>query len=342
MGKLKVLFARVCSGSFKRMFMYIDEIKKESGNSKLFTFADMMWCIARYGIGYLEYRVFGFCYLRGSKIRKTYIKMADNLLMVKKLNNSEYTHFLSDKLDFNNRFQKYLGRDFIDLHNATADDLKSFLQDKGVVFCKAVSSFGGQGIEKVNVSDIDDVTQFYNECVRKGQYNIEEAVIQHSELSRLNPSSINTLRIVTICKDGCVHHMYTLIRIGKGNSCVDNISSGGMYAPVDENGVITKPAFCDKTGKLYEIHPDTKTSIVGFRVPMFDKAVQICKEAALSIPEMGYVGWDVAMTENGPVFIEGNEMPGYDMCQNYYHIGDNKSGLKPKFEEILGKDFFKR
>lgn len=342
MGKLKVLFARVCSGSFKRMFMYINEIKKESGNNRAYTFADMIWCIARYGIGYLEYRVFGFCYLRGSKIRRSYINMADNLLMVNKLNNGEYTHYLSDKLDFNNRFKQYLGRAFINLNSATADDLKRFLHGRDVIFCKAVSSFGGQGIERVEVSSIEDINKLYESCKKRGQYIIEEAVVQHSMMSRLNPSSINTLRIVTICKDNKVHHMYTLIRIGKGNSCVDNISSGGMYAPVDDSGTIFKPAFCDKTGMLYEAHPDTGTKIIGFKIPFYDEALEMCRQAALSIPQMGYVGWDVAITENGPVFIEGNEMPGYDMCQNYYHISDNKSGLKPKFEEVLGKGFFKR
>lgn len=342
MKKLKVFFARVCSGSFKRMFMYINGIKAECGKNRLVTFVDMIWCILRYGIGYLEYRVFGFCYLKGKKTRKTFITMADNLTMVKKLNDSEYCHYLSNKLDFNNRFKSYLGRDFIDLNSASVEDFEKFLQGKDVVFCKRISDFGGRGIEKVKTSEIKNTQEFYDACKKKGQLSVEEAIVQHSEMSRLFPTSINTLRIVTICKDGKAHHMYTLIRIGKGNSWVDNISSGGMYAPVNENGVICKPAFCDKTGKLYDRHPDTNTQIEGFEVPFYDKALEMCKQAALSIPQMGYVGWDVAITQNGPVFIEGNEMPGYDMCQNYYHLDDNKNGLKPKFKEILGKDFFKK
>ncbi len=52
-----------------------------------------------------------------------------------------------------------------------------------------------------------------------------------------------------------------------------------MYAPVDENGVIFKPAFCDKTGELYEIHPFTKTKLVGFRIPFYAQAVEMVFEA---------------------------------------------------------------
>ncbi len=123
--------------------------------------------------------------------------------------------------------------------------------------------------------------------------------------------------------------MYTLVRMGNGTKAVDNISSGGMYAPVDENGVIFKPAFCDKTGELYEIHPFTKTKLVGFQIPFYAQAVEMVFEAAQRVPQVGYVGWDVAMAEDGPLLIEGNTMPGYDMPQNYYHLRMKRRGFSP-------------
>lgn len=340
MNSIKVFFARVCSGSFKRMNMYIKEIKKESGQLSIVTFFDMLWCIFRYGIGYLEYRVFGFCYIKGSKKRLTFINMKDSLKMVSTLNSKEYTHFLSDKLDFNENFSEYLGRKFINLKTATKEEFFEFIDNCEVVFCKVTDNFGGQGIERVVVSEIDDKDEFYNSCIQKKQFDVEEAVVQNEKMSTLNPTSINTIRIVTIFANGEAHLMYSLLRIGNGKSCVDNISSGGMYVPVNEDGVIFRRAFCDKTGMLYDSHPVTNTEFIGFEIPMFKEAVQMCKDAAAQIPEVGYVGWDVAISTNGPVFIEGNEMPGYDMCQNYYHLDHNHIGIKPKFEQVLGKDFF--
>ena len=41
-----------------------------------------------------------------------------------------------------------------------------------------------------------------------------------------------------------------------------------------------------------------------------------------------------------PVLVEGNTLPCYDMVQNYGHL-EEKTGIKPRFEEIVGKDFFK-
>lgn len=58
---------------------------------------------------------------------------------------------------------------------------------------------------------------------------------------------------------------------------------------------------------------------------MFFEAVEMCKKAALVVPQVGYIGWDVAITPTRPVLVEGNTLPSYDMCQNYGHI-DNKTG----------------
>ena len=65
------------------------------------------------------------------------------------------------------------------------------------------------------------------------------------------------------------------------------------------------------------------------------------QKAALVYPKVAYIGWDVAITPEKPVLVEGNTLPSYDMVQNYGHI-DEKTGIKPRFEAILGKDFFKK
>lgn len=63
----------------------------------------------------------------------------------------------------------------------------------------------------------------------------------------------------------------------------------------------------------------------------------MCCRAAFVEPHMRYVGWDVAITPDGPVFVEGNNLPGYDMVQNSRHRDE---GVLPLFKAKLGDDIF--
>ena len=339
MTKIKTFFRRLFGGSFKRMFMNINTIHAETGKSRFVMFFDMIWCIFRYSLGYLDYRVFGFANIKG-KNRRTFMNMNDNLVISKKLNDRDYFPIFDNKAEFDERFREYIGRDFLDLTKHDADDLRAFCADKQTVFAKAVNQFGGQGITKEEITPDTDYDELYKRLCDNKQLLVEETLIQHEKMNLLSPSSINTIRMVTLLHDGEVHFMYALVRMSNGTNCVDNICSGGMYVSICDDGVIRKPAFCDATGKYYDRHPYTNTEFCGFEIPMFAEAVEMCKKAALVEPHVGYIGWDVAITPTRPVLVEGNTLPSYDMCQNYGHI-DNKTGVKPKFEAILGKGYFK-
>ena len=207
-----------------------------------------------------------------------------------------------------------------------------------VFFAKRLESFGGLGVKKFSIQG-RDTRELYDDLVSGGYILVEEAIVQHADMASLCSSSVNTIRMVTVLKDGETHFMYSLVRMGSGDSDVDNISSGGMYCPIDAEGRLSAPAFCDKTGLYYDKHPLSGTVFAGFEIPMYDSAVSIVKEAAHRVPEVRYVGWDVAITEKGPIFVEGNTFPGYDMCQNYGHLSGDKQGIKPRFREVLADEF---
>lgn len=333
MNKIKVLLERVKDASFDRMKMHIREIHKESGRPSVSIFLDMVWCIFRYGVGYLDYHVFGFAYVRGKKRRKTFMTMNDNLELVRRVNQAEYRCCFKNKLTFWTRFSDFTGRAYLNLEQADAAALETFAREHGTVFAKPADDFGGHGVRKITADAVADWNDLYRELQESGSILVEEQIVQHPEMNRLNPSCINTLRMVTLVKDGEAHLMYSLIRVGDGTRVVDNISSGGMYAPVWEDGKIAKPAFCDATGLYYEKHPVTETPFVGFAIPDYPQAVELVKKAALVVEQVKYVGWDVALSDKGPVLVEGNVIPGYDMCQNYHHLRDDKQGILEKFRQ---------
>ena len=333
--KIKVFFARVLSGSFKRMFRNIRLVHEETGRSSVYIFFDMIFSLFRYGTGYLDYMTFGFA-LIGKEKRRTFMTMNDNLALNKSLNRKEYRPLFENKLRFAETFRAYLNRETLNLQTASREDFKRFCQGRSSFFAKEAESFGGLGVKKYTLTAETDLDAVYSELMENKLHLIEETVVQHPEMSRLCPRSINTLRIVTLLdRDNVPHCAYVLLRVGNGKADVDNVTSGGMYTLVPKDGVLVFPAFCDKTASYYDVHPSTGIPFAGFRVPCFQEAVDLCLKAALEVPQMRYVGWDAAVSEKGPCLIEGNSFPGYDMPQNHRFHPDG-CGLKPLFLDILG------
>lgn len=336
--RIKTFLRRVRGMDIKRMWMLVSQTAEESERSRIVILLDMIWCAVYYGAGYLDYRVFGFAWIRKRQQRKTFMTMNHNLQLVRNVNDKAYDAIFTDKARFNERFGAYLGRGWIDLRSSDYDSFAAFIEGKKYVFAKVLDGFGGVGVERITVSEYDNLRDLYDRLLAKKQFVVEDKLAQHPEMDKLCATSINTLRITTVLAKGEAHVMYVLVRMGDGTKAVDNISSGGMYCRVGEDGVIHKPAFCDKTGQCYNVHPSTGTKLVGFQIPYFAQALEITKRAALEVPQIRYVGWDAAITPNGPVLIEGNTIPGYDMCQNYYHLPESGEGILPKFQAVFGEN----
>lgn len=327
--------ARVKSMSFKRMNMYINQIHENYGSNKLLTAADMCVCAAKRGIGYLDYTVFGFAKVKGAK-RDTFLTYNKNVALSSSANDPEYTPFFKDKLKFDETFSDFIKRDWLNLEKADEKQFEAFCKKHGTVFAKYPRSFGGQQIEKVETDENTDFSALYEKLKENGQVLIEEKIKQHHVMNELCPSSVNSIRIVTLRdKNGEVHYLYSLLRFGNGTKAVDNITSGGMYFLLGEDGKAASKAFCDKTGLFYTTHPMTGVDLLNFEVPMHKEAVELCKKAANVIPQVGYVGWDAAITEEGPLLIEGNVLPGYDMYQNY-NLSGKDTGILPTIHAIPG------
>ena len=111
--------------------------------------------------------------------------------------------------------------------------------------------------------------------LREGkQYLVEEFIVQHPDISRIYPLSVNTLRLVTISRGGKVRLVFSSMRIGNGKR-VDNLNSGGMAVLVDEEtGKICTPG-ADKDGKAYFQHPMTGVDLIGCEIPMYREAVDL-------------------------------------------------------------------
>ena len=329
MGKIKYILKRLKEMDKKAMFEKIDSIHKKTGKSKIYLLYDMQKCARKYGAGYMDYDLFEMYNLNKDQ-RDTYITRGRNNEIVRKYNNKEYFHIFENKDEFNTLFKDYIKRDWIKVKDTPKEKVIAFMEKHNEFMAKPIDGGCGHGIEKINTSNYKSLDEVYDKLTEgNNNFELEEVIKQHSEVSKIYPDAINTVRVVTILKDNVPHVICAYFRIGNGKY-VDNFNSGGMVAPVNElTGEVVDRAI-DKKKNLYENHPQTGAKIKGFKFPDWDKAISMCKEASKVVPQMGYIGWDVCFTPNGPIFVEGNEFPGHDIYQLPEHT-PNKIGMMPKF-----------
>ncbi len=328
------IFDRFELSSFKRMYENAAAVHKYSGKNTLLILIDMANCILHDHIGYMEYNLFHFVN-KSKKDRQTYVTFDYSQYLFKTLNEKEYIDLFNDKLKFNVIFKDFLGRDFLNISESSFEDFEKFCKGKDVFFCKPADSCSGKGIYKnIRIDENSDLKNIY-EYLKENKLFVEGSILQHPQMSKLNETSINTIRVTTLLdKNDEAHVMYALQRIGIGGMSVDNVGSGGIYTVLSEDGKIINPCWSDKTISTYTKHPTSGMDLIGFEVPYFKQALELCKKAACVEKHIRYVGWDIAITEKGPLIVEGNPLPGYDMPQNYF-VTNKDTGLKPDFEKIL-------
>ena len=294
--------------------------------------ADMLWCSVRYDMAFRDYAVWDIRLLNARE-RKTWMTHPKSFRITKMYNTPEGRSKLEDKRRFAREYADLLGRETIDLRDVDDAQLAAFLSRHPLVLAKPNEGHGGGGIELHEVGPDVDPARFRAEVTAQGQTVLDEFIVQHPEMSALYPDAVNTVRLITFLdKDDRVHLLAAVLRIGNGD-VIDNFASGGMFTMLDDEGVALYPGV-DKNSNVYREHPVTGTPIVGFRVPLYSEVLDLVAALARRTPEAPYVGWDIAITANGPVVIEGNHNS--SVFQPKPSASGVRTGLLPVYQAAVG------
>lgn len=334
MGRISFLVKRLVRMDYKAMWKTTKLLKERSGKSRLWLLFDMFLSAIRYNAGYVDYKIAEF-YRLNDEQRRTQITRGISNSIVKRMNDKAYWHYFDNKAEFNTLFAQQVARDWIEISpSTTPGSLEKFLANKDTVIAKPLEGSSGQGIEKFVRADWQEGVPKFLELLRQKSIGIlEELVIQHERMSKLCPTSVNTVRIATLLGDKKQGIVYAFLRIGNGR-VMDNVDCGGMAARVDlESGKLLTVG-ADKQGNTYKVHPKTGTPIVGFEVPFWEEAKKMCQDAAQKVPQMRFVAWDVAITNDGPRFIEGNSFPSHAVPQFAAHYPDG-IGILTEFRKFI-------
>lgn len=165
----------------------------------------------------------------------------------------------------------------------------------------------------------------------------QSAVRQHPKLTEVAGPALGTIRVVTVPEEEArPRTLYVLWKIPSPQAMSDNFwQDGSMLANVDlETGEVLS---CRKgTGPdtaHIEAHPVTGQPIVGLRLPFWSEVKQLAEQAHAIFPKAGVIGWDIGLSEDGPVIVEGNTAPFHTL----YQLATGEGVMNPRFAPVFEK-----
>lgn len=272
--------------------------------------------------------------------------------------NGRFAYFLGEKLVFERFFGQtvrvphifaWINRGkAIDFNTGEEVDLVSVIKDQGVLIAKPTRSIGGgNGVKRFEFKDgalYANGELLQEEWLRSNlrkfeDYIFVELIHQADYAASVFPGSTNSMRIATgRHKDGSVEVLFAFHRFGCAESApVDNLSSGGISAYIDEDGVLTSGKRLTNIENWYSTHPDTGAQIEGLRVPGWKEITEALVKAHKSFPYYTFFAWDAVIGQDGvPCILEINR--GSDLSiQSIHPLRNEKLGAFMREYGLLDK-----
>lgn len=193
--------------------------------------------------------------------------------------------------------------------------LETIYKDKpNKIFIKPINGQGGYGIKIFELRDNVYIDNEYEKLSfeilkqlgRDNEYILQYGIKQLNEMSYIYDKSVNTFRIATENINGNVRIVCAALRVGKDGNQVDNACQDGIIVGIDVDKGILKTNGTTENGKEYKVHPNTGFKFINYKIKEWEEIKKFTLEAASKMEEYTYLGWDIAMTEDGAMAIEAN------------------------------------
>jgi hypothetical protein len=151
---------------------------------------------------------------------------------------------------------------------------------------------------------------------------IQEQVRPHRDLTDLTTGALPTVRVTTCLDEGGEPEIMSAVfrmAIGK-NRTVDNLHAGGIASEVRlENGILSIASNLGMDARIgwHERHPDSGVMFAGYPIPFWTETKALAIEAHRAFADRVMIGWDIAITDDGPIIVEGNSSPDLDIVQRF-------------------------
>ena len=293
--------------------------------------ADMLWSAARHNVGFQDYIDYDFAMLSQAE-RETFMTHPVSNQLSQRYDHPDFRWIFQDKVAFDQHFAEHLHREWMVVEEGNADAVRDFAQRLGTIVTKEPVGQAGTGVHRYHAAEIEDWTDFHRGLLARGELLIEEVIRQHDALAAVCPGTVNTTRITAFFDGEKAHILAMAQKFGRG-AVSDQMTFGGFYTMLDENGHAVGAGY-DSHGHVHETHPDTGFPIADFQLPHMEAVRAFIDQVARVVPQVQYVGWDVVVSPEGPVLVEGNW--GAGVYENKPSVTGIRTGHKPRYRDVIG------
>ncbi|MEM7223375.1 MAG: sugar-transfer associated ATP-grasp domain-containing protein [Pseudomonadota bacterium] len=156
---------------------------------------------------------------------------------------------------------------------------------------------------------IEEIWAHVESWTNKGTYLIvQDRLEPHPDLAAVVPNVLNTVRVITRFENGEAKVLDAVLRMGRAHSATDNFSGGGFIVPLDlATGVCRQPLpIEDGLVQPRDNHPDSGQRLTGVTLPNWPRVLELARLAQQRCSFHQTLGWDIGLSAQGPVLIEGN------------------------------------
>lgn len=187
-----------------------------------------------------------------------------------------------------------------------------------------------------------DLNRFAQEIFRDygTGFQFQTAIRQHPVLKAVTGDVIGTVRVVTVFSGDTPELLYALWKLPAPQAMSDNFwQADSMLAHLDANtGTVTGAmAGTGPDAAPIDTHPVSQAALTGLQIPHWDQIRACATGAQQLIPELGVFGWDIAVTEAGPLIIEGNTSPHHSLYQLATGRGVLNDDLSPRIDAAAAR-----
>lgn len=183
---------------------------------------------------------------------------------------------------------------------------------EGILYCKIVNNALQLKGENITLTDLCKI-------LGNKKWIVQKEYVSHQSLKTINPTALNSTRIYTILNNTEPEFLCGYQGFATGNAKSDSWQHGSVFVGIDFKKETLKDfgltSVSDKRKGLIIEHPDSHIKFKDYKIPFLKDAVEICIRAHRLLYFNFIIGWDVAITDSGPLVIEANEKPGMNVAQ---------------------------